>query len=138
MNLRHSLKISNAVIATSISIPESICCFPNFKEKQKKERERKTEIYHFYQFIIPYYYDSLFKKKKLIHPMYCIYPFIIYPIYSPTSLQPFIYPFYNNNFCLFYYIYSLCIALPFIHLLYSIVSLIFFYFKICISSSCLN
>ena len=66
--------------------------------------------------------------------MYCIYPFITYPIYSTTLLQPFIYPFYYNNFCLFYYV-------SFYHLFIyytSIVSLIFFYFKICISSSCLN
>ena len=49
----------------------------------------------------PYYYDSP-KKTKPIHPMYCIYPFIIYPIYLPTLLQPFIYPFYYNNFCLFF------------------------------------
>jgi hypothetical protein len=99
----HSFKISNAVIATSISIPNQYVAFRISKKKKRKEKGKRKSIY------LPIYYDSL---KK------CIYPFMIYPIYSPTLLQPFIYPFYYNNFCLFYYIYSLCIALPFIHLLY--------------------
>jgi hypothetical protein len=111
------------------------------------ERESKTEIYYFYQFVMtPYYYDSPLKKKP-IHPMYCIYPFIIYPIYSPTLLQPFIYPFYCNNFCLFLYLLSMyrLIIYPFIVLqLYSSTAFntylvqqfkYFFYFKMCISSS---
>ena len=54
------------------------------KKNKKEGRERKTEIYYFY-------------------------PFIRYPIYSPTLLQ---------QFLLVFYIYSPCIALSFIHLLY--------------------
>jgi hypothetical protein len=66
--------------------------------------------------------------KRPIHPMYCIYSFIIFT----HSL------YYNHLFAHFTTTIVACIALSFIHLLYSIVSLIFFYFKICISSSCLN
>jgi hypothetical protein len=84
-------------------------------QKKKKERERKTEIYHFYQFIIPYYYDSL-KKKKAYTPHVLHLP-IYYISYLFTHFTTTIYlPILLQQFLLVHYIYSLCIALPIIHL----------------------
>jgi hypothetical protein len=41
----HYFKISNAVIATSILIPKSICCFPNFKKKKGKGKENGNLLF---------------------------------------------------------------------------------------------
>ena len=98
MILTHSFKISNAVIATSISIPESICCFPNFKEKQKRKGKGKRKSIIF-MCMTPYYYDSP-KKAYTPHVLHLL----IYYIYSLTLLQPFICPFYYNNCCLYRFI----------------------------------
>ena len=75
------------------------------KKKKKREKGKENGNLLFYQFIIPYYYDSLKNKKvytpHVLHlPIYYI-PFI-YPlippilttsIYSLILLQPYIYPF---------------------------------------------
>ena len=96
--------------------------------QKKKKRERKTEIYYFTNLLFLTTMIHL-KIKKFIHPMYCIYPFIISHLFThlflPFLLQAFIHSFYYNHiFTHFYYnnfasfhIYPPCIALPFIQLL---------------------
>jgi hypothetical protein len=131
----HSFKISNAVIATSIQSRINML-LPEFQKK--KERERKTEIYYF----LPIYYSLLLwftqKKKSLYTPRIAF----IHLLYTP-----FIHPlYYNHLFTHFtttifacFIIFTLYVSPYHLSIYYtSIVSLIFFYFKICISSSCLN
>ena len=99
----HSFKISNAVIATSISIPNQYVAFRISKKKKKrKEKGKRKSIY------LPIYYDSLKKMHLSIYYISHLFTHFTTTIYLPILLQQF----------LFYYIYSLCIALPFIHLLY--------------------
>ena len=96
--------------------------FSEFQKKKKKGKENGNLL--FYQFIIPYYYDSLKNKKSLYTP--CIaFTHLLYPIYLPTYFSHSYYKylfahifthFYYNNFASFH-IYPPCIALPFIQLL---------------------
>jgi hypothetical protein len=71
---------------------------PKFQRKTKKERERKTEIYYFYQFIMtPYYYNSPKQKAYTPHvlhlPIYYIshlFTHFTTTIYLPILLQQFL------------------------------------------------
>ena len=55
--------------------------FSEFQKKKEKGKENGNLL--FYQFIIPYYYDSLKNKKSLYTP--CIaFTHLLYPIYLPT------------------------------------------------------
>ena len=89
------------------SLVPSFLAFHISKREERKNGRGKGKRRKKKSIMTPYYYDS--PKKKPIHPMYCIYPFIIHPIYLPILLQ---------QFLLVFYIYSPCIALSFIHLLY--------------------
>ena len=105
------------------------------ERKNKMERESKTEIYYFYQFVMtPYYYDSPL-KKSLYTP--CI-------AFTHLLYIPFIHPlYYNHLFTHFtttifacFIIFTLYVSPYHLSIYYtSIVSLIFFYFEMCISSS---
>ena len=109
-----------------------------FQKKNTKGKEKENGNLLFYQFIMtPYYYDSP-KKKSLYTP--CI-------AFTHLLYIPFIHPLYYNH--LFTHFTTTIFASFIIFTLYvspyqlsiyntSIVSLILFYFKICISSSCLN
>ena len=73
----------------------------------QKKKERKTEIYYFTNLLFLTTMIHL-KIKKFIHPMYCIYPFIISHLFThlflPFLLQAFIHSFYYNHiFTHFYY-----------------------------------
>jgi hypothetical protein len=86
--LTHSFKISNAVIATSISIPESICCFPNFKEKQKRKGKGKRKSIIFTNLLWLLTTMIHLKKQSLYTP--CI-------AFTHLLYIPFIYPLYYNH-----------------------------------------
>ena len=130
--------------------------FSEFQKKKEKGKENGNLL--FYQFIIPYYYDSLKNKKSLYTP--CIaFTNLLYPIYLPTYSSHSYYKHLFTHFTTTIYlpIFTTIILLLFIFILHVLpyhlsnyyASIIFFYFscstiqcffyfKMCISSCFLN